>query len=383
MYHLSTGRRSTPLKIASALVLSLCLFGAGCAGSSSDADDASSSEAAQASASENAAASSEASLDSADADASTEEASAEGGAVETHTVQTDLGAVEIPVDPQRILALDEYAAMNMLVLGVTPAEVVGAYGSHVSQELLTGNGVAISETADEMLVNFELIAALAPDVIVMTAESAFLGHYDQLSEIAPTVTLLYSAPWREVITKTGETFMREEEAVQAIAAVEAQLAEVAAKVEASDVETLSILGETYGITFGVSSTAALSGVIEELGLGRPADQLDAEPMAGFESVAPISTELLEGHDADLIAVLSGDYYDENVLLEAPTFKDLPAVKDGRSVVVDGDMWFGTHPFAVYWIAEDIANLVEGNGQDGVGVLEDTQERWAAFEELLG
>lgn len=299
------------------------------------------------------------------------------------TVEAALGTVEIPVNPQRVLALDEYAAMNLLAVGITPLEVIGSYGSHVSQQILIESGVAISDTVDETVINFELVAALEPDVIVMTAESAFLGNYDQLSAIAPTITLLYSAPWRTVIETTGATFGREAESSAIVAALEGRLAEVAEVVAKSDSESLSILGDTYGITFGVSHLAPLAEVVLDTGLVQPKAQSEAEAMAGFESVVPVSTELLEDHDADLVVVLSGDFYNERTLLDAATFQALPAVKDGRSFVVDGDMWFGSHPFAIFWTLEDIEGLVSGDGQAGIGELEDTADRWAAYQSMLG
>lgn len=82
-------------------------------------------------------------------------------------------------------------------------------------------------------------------------------------------------------------------------------------------------------------------------------------------------------------MIGGASYDNaDTLLDASTFQALPAVTDGRSVVVDGDMWFGTYPFAIYWLLEDLAALHDGDGQDGIGTLDDVEQRWAAFEDVL-
>lgn len=304
--------------------------------------------------------------------------------VETRTVETALGPVEIPVDPQRVLALDENAAMNLLAVGITPLESLGASGSDIVRQILADHGVNTTDVADAMTLNFELIAAMEPDVIVMTAESAFLGNYDDLSAIAPTITLLYSEPWRTGLETTGATFGREARASQLIGLIEGRLAEIEAMVaDAEDVETLSILGSTFGIDFGVSRFAPLAEVVIETGLTQPVAQSEADAMAGYESVVPISLELMEGHDADLVVVLSGDFYDETAILGSPTFQALPAVKDGRSFVIDGDMWFSTDPFAIFWILEDIENLISGEGQPGLGTFEDTADRWASYKEFIG
>lgn len=57
----------------------------------------------------------------------------------------------------------------------------------------------------------------------------------------------------------------------------------------------------------------------------------------------------------------------------PTFQALPAVRDGRSFVVDSDMWLGTVPFAVHWVLDDLEALLGGEGAGGIGA------RWAESE----
>jgi iron complex transport system substrate-binding protein len=94
----------------------------------------------------------------------------------------------------------------------------------------------------------------------------------------------------------------------------------------------------------------------------------------------ISTEVLGDHDADRVVVLKGAFYDEQAFLRAPTFQALPAVVE-RSVIADGDLWFGTFPFAIYWTLLDLTALHTGAGEDGIGAEDDVEARLAAFQEL--
>ncbi|MEM7324013.1 MAG: ABC transporter substrate-binding protein [Actinomycetota bacterium] len=296
-------------------------------------------------------------------------------------VETSFGTVEVPNDPQRVLALDEYAAMSMLAVGIEPMEVVGSYSSLVSQEILTDAGVSVERT-DTSELNLEAIAGARPDVIVVTAESAFMANFEPLSEIAPTVILPYIAPWRDVLADTGRIFGRDAEAANVTAALETKIAEVDATVEANPY-SLSILGDTFGIVFAVSQEAVLSAVAGEVGVDRPAAQAEGESMPGIESVIAISTEVIGDHDADVVAVMSGVFYNESTILDTATYQGLSAVQAGNGVVVDGDMWFGTHPFAIYWILEDLESLALGQGADGIGTMDDITERWTGYLELVG
>ncbi|MEM1335138.1 MAG: ABC transporter substrate-binding protein, partial [Actinomycetota bacterium] len=237
---------------------------------------------------------------------------ADDGEVATRVVETSFGPIELPVDPRRVIALDEYAAMNLLAVGIEPIQTIGSYSSIVSQRLLADRGVEVIEQTDSFTINFEAVAAAQPDTIVATVESAFATQADGLQEIAPTVVVPYTAPWREVIGDTGELFDRTDESDRIIAGLEQRFAEVS-EIVAENPFSLSVLGETFNILFAVSPEAVLSAVIDEVGISRPVAQTEGEPLTGVESVISISTELIGDHDADVVAVMSGVFYDDTVV----------------------------------------------------------------------
>lgn len=309
-------------------------------------------------------------------------ATSTAGPAATRTVDTEMGPVELPADPERILALDEYAALNLMALGIQPAEVWGSYQSEVGRQLIEAAGIPMQPGSVGADVNIEAVAAAQPDVIVVTAEGAFISVYPDLAEVAPTVILPYSRPWREVIEETARIFDRPAEADTLIAALERKIGEVSAVGETGPT-SISLLGNTFGMLFAASNIAPISALLAEVGFTRPPAQAEGAPDPTFDAAVMISAEVLGEHDADLVAVTSGAYYDAAAIEVLPTFQALPAVVDGRSVVVDGDMWFGTYPFAIFWILEDLAGVRAGEGQDAIGTVDDTAERLAAFEDLLG
>lgn len=296
------------------------------------------------------------------------------------SVDTPFGPVEVPANPRRVVALDEYAALNAMALGVQPSLVFTAYQSEVGGLVLADAGIE-TQPASAEAVNFEAVAAASPDLIILSSEGAAAPSFEQLSEIAPTVPLPYNVPWREAIETTGEIFGREAESERLLGILEGELSELQASV-ANEPQSISILADTYGLVFAASMRSPMSELIDEAGFTRPVAQAEGEPDTTYEAAVMISLENLSDHDADLVVVLSGAYYNAATFTDAPTFAALGAVEDGRSVVVDGDMWFGTYPFAFWWLMQDLSALHAGEGQDGVGAVDDVTARWTAFEELV-
>lgn len=304
----------------------------------------------------------------------------------TRIVETMQGPVEIPIEPDRITVLDEYAGMSLLAFGVVPDVVYGSFGSVVGQEVLSAAGAEVRPMAGFGAPNLEDVSSTEPDLILYSSEGAYLDIYEELTAIAPSVELPYSVPWRDAITAVGGVVGQDDEAARLIAIVEGEIATLAESV-AADPMSISILGDTYGMVFAASMTSPLSSVVAEAGFDRPEAELNGQPDPTFDSAVMISTETLGEHDADVVAVLSGEFYEERTFLDAPTFQALSAVQDGRSVVVDGDLWFGTYPFAISWLLEDLAAVHEAfvAGEDvqaGVGDGDDVTGRWEAFEALI-
>lgn len=367
--------KPTKSRISLALCVLPALFAAASCGSAGSEDATSQGAATEGRSSENGAGEQSTAAEEATATTTTD---TEG---QTRLVQTPIGEVEVPLSPQRIIALDEYAAMNLLAFNIEAMEVGGAYKSLISHEILADYDIPVLGQDDAFTVNLEAIAASKPDLIVVTAESAFVSATEALSDIAPTVVIPYPSPWRDVITATGQVFGQEDRAKQIITALEARISDIKATL-GDEPLSLSIMGETYGTTFSISPLAPVSAIVSEAGFSRPAAQIDGTPAAGYEAIIPLSFELIGEHDADVVAVLQSVYYDASVVTEVETYQQLPAVLAGNDVQINGDMWFGNHPFAAFWVLEDLAAMANGD-HTLVGTMSDARTRWAAYLELVG
>ncbi|PZF86135.1 ABC transporter substrate-binding protein [Jiangella anatolica] len=106
---------------------------------------------------------------------------------ETRSFEADNGTIEIPVDPQRIVAIG--SAATYLSLGMEPVGMPRASGSELpwlSAEEKQINEAAV-DTGEE--VDYETVASLEPDLIVVHEPSHILPGYNEerFQSIAPTV----------------------------------------------------------------------------------------------------------------------------------------------------------------------------------------------------
>lgn len=261
------------------------------------------------------------------------------GSDEDSTVVTDMfGEVEVPANPQRVVALGWSDAETALALGVQP---VGA-----SDWLAVGgNGLGpwVSETYDTdptilgtYEVNMESVAALAPDLILWTRSTNDKTVYDQLSDIAPTVAapegtdIAYGTTWAGQTELVAEALGKVDEGKQLVAETEALFAEtVTANPQLANKEVA--VGTLYSGQIGayVRGDTRVD-FLEALGMtNSPSIQALAEP--GKFSVE-LSQENVAALDADLTVMFPIGSGPE-VITDNPSIQALPSARDGRLVVL--------------------------------------------------
>ncbi len=165
--------------------------------------------------------------------------------------------------------------------------------------------------------------------------------------------------------------------------LETKFAEVSGTVEAQP-QTLSVLVGFSGGIYTVIPQSPMSSIIEEAGFGRPQAELDAKigPNTGV-ATSSVSGEEVGQHAADAMVVTSGNIYDGALVHANPLFNEISAVKAGRTADVSGELWFGSYPFAVYWILEDLEALADrtltgAELQGRIASDADAVTRWKAF-----
>jgi iron complex transport system substrate-binding protein len=180
---------------------------------------------------------------------------------------------------------------------------------------------------------FEAVAALQPDLIVVSWPAAERAEYDRLSEIAPTIPLLGDRQvdlWEDIATVAGRL-------VGDPGKAEALIAESDAGVDALAAELPGLAGKTYAMANYVPGSAinvvadpadGSAKVFHELGL-----EIDPDLLAiadGASGRVEISLERIDELDADLLIMLTNGADPA----EIPGYRALPAVQDGAVAILD-------------------------------------------------
>ncbi|MEH6795331.1 MAG: iron-siderophore ABC transporter substrate-binding protein [Rhodococcus sp. (in: high G+C Gram-positive bacteria)] len=257
-------------------------------------------------------------------------------------VVTDMfGDVEVPADPQRVVALGWSDAETALALGVEPVGASDWLG-------VGGNGLGpwVDESYDTdptivgtFDVDLESVAALAPDLILWTRSTNDKAVYDQLSDIAPTVAappgtdVAYGTTWDGQTEIVAEALGKVDEGTKLVDDTQALIDDtIAANPEFAD-KTVAV-GTLYSGQIGayVRGDTRVD-FLESLGMtNTPAIQNLAEP--GAFSIE-LSEENVAALDADLTVMFPIGTGPE-VITENPSIQGLPSARDGRLVVL-GDL----------------------------------------------
>jgi iron complex transport system substrate-binding protein len=319
-----------------------------------------------------------------------EEDTGEETNIRTRTADTPRGRVEIPADPQRLVALYTHDLANALVLELAviagpgetgqpdapfPRYLRGMFG----EELEDVTGIAYLPE-----INFEQLAALNPDVILSGIFGGAVDdpQYERLEEIAPTVTYLYSkggeysiVPWRTVLRKNGEQFGREAAAEDWISRFEDRAADMRERL-ASDWS-----GATYAIVqpyadqvyvYGSEAGHIPKTLSDELGLvlAESASRLVDEAGQLAQGGTEVSLERLAEIDADIlfVPVFAGPdgTPDRSIerLAERPLWSKLPAVRAGEVHEFTGDIFYESGPMAMAFLDVVERSLLEEREQGG-------------------
>ncbi|MGC9040911.1 MAG: iron-siderophore ABC transporter substrate-binding protein [Roseiflexus sp.] len=224
------------------------------------------------------------------------------------TIEYKYGTVTIFAEPQRVIALGYSEVDPILALGVVPVAVRDWFGDQPnavwpwSQPAL-GGATPIVLTMPFGELNYETIAALAPDLIVATHSGITEDEYTTLSRIAPTLAQTgdvpdFGMPWQAQTKLIGQALGRAEQAEQLVAGVEAQIAAVAATNPQLQGATIAWDSPAEGGTFWVvGSTTPPLRFLTALGMSYPNAVVE---FVGTVDSRQLSAERLEKIDTDVL-----------------------------------------------------------------------------------
>jgi iron complex transport system substrate-binding protein len=242
------------------------------------------------------------------------------------TYNSETGPIEVPADPQRVILLSGFTG-NVLDLGVN---VVGADVWSKNNPTFVEEMKDVEEVSDESL---EKIIELEPDLIIGLSN---IKNVDKLSEIAPTVT--YTWGKLDYLTQhieIGKLLNKEKEAQawvdEFIANAEAAGEEIRAKIGAD--ATVSVI-ESYGkdlYVFGENWARGTEILYQAMKLKMPEKVKEVALESGYYA---LSAEVLPEYAGDYV-ILSKYSDADTAYQETETYKNIPAVKNGRVFEMNG------------------------------------------------
>ena len=256
------------------------------------------------------------------------------------SVDTKFGSVDVPADPQMVVALGWGDAETALALGVQP---VGA--SDWVEFGGTGVGPWAEDLYDEapeiiatMEPDYEAIAALEPDLILDTNSSGEQERYDRLSEIAPTVGVPeggdnYLTTMDQQVDLVAEALGKEDEGKSLLDDLDQTFEDAAKDHPEFDGKSVTVAAKTsegWGAYVEASSRVQ---VMERFGFTQSL-KIDESKAEGFS--VPVSEENLETMDADVLLTFP-IYIPDADVTDDEAYQRIPAVEDGRSLVFTDDM----------------------------------------------
>jgi iron complex transport system substrate-binding protein len=253
------------------------------------------------------------------------------------TVSTAFGDVEVPEEPQRVVALGWGDAETALALGVQPVGASDwlAFGGEGVGPWAEGRYDEAPEIIETLEPGLEAVAALEPDLILDTRSPATPERHEALSAIAPTIGQpegvdAYLTTWQQQLDLVGQALGRTGEAEQLRGDLEQRIADAAATNPAFDGTEVAV-GAYSSEGFGayVRGDTRVD-FMESLGFtNEPAVQ----DLATESFFVPVSDEQVALLDAPLTVVFP-IFVDPSQITGNPLWQTLGSVQQGNAVLLD-------------------------------------------------
>ncbi len=242
----------------------------------------------------------------------------------TITYESELGPVEIPANPQRIVALTY--APNIVSLD---GPVVGVDQWSSANPLFSEkmSGIEVVSEAD-----LEKISALEPDLIIAGTEMKTL---DELKKIAPTVAYTWGKlSYLDQQVEIGKILNKEQEAKAWVDDFSKRAADFGKEVKAKygDNVTVSVFeaGPKEFYIFGEAWARGTEILYQAMELSMTEKGKQDALGPGYYS---LSLEVLPEYAGDFI-VLSRPSNNDNSFMDSEIWKNIPAVKNNQVITID-------------------------------------------------
>ncbi len=261
------------------------------------------------------------------------------------TVKTKFGDVTIAEQPKKIVALGWGDAETVLALGFQPVGASDWLGFGKENEGVGPWAKGLYKTAptliETMEPSYEAIGALQPDLILDTKSSGDQKRYDALKQITPNVVSVPTGADNYLTSSTQQMEMISaalgvpDKGKELLAEVEKAFADAAAAHptwKGKTVAAATRTSDTWGAYVEGSDRVQF---MQKLGFVQ-SPKIAALPAASTGFSVNLSSEQLDQLDADLIVAFP-IFIDTKQITDDALWKQIPAVKAGHAVVIDGDL----------------------------------------------
>lgn len=253
------------------------------------------------------------------------------------TIEHRYGSTTIEAPPRQVVTIGLQWTDVVLALGEQPAafladQLAGEDGRFPWQAGLLDDatGLRVPSATD---IPYEQIAALQPDLILVTYLAAEQEVYDRLAAIAPTIGLLGDRQvdrWQDLIEVAGQIYGTPDDAAAVIAHVDQLVAATAAELPGLEGKTFAMANYIPGDQFYVVADPedGSSVFFQQLGLTLDPDVLAAAD--GVSGRAEFSLEQVALLDGDLLVMLTNGEDPSTVV----GYEQLQVVQNGAVAVLD-------------------------------------------------
>lgn len=250
------------------------------------------------------------------------------------TVDSEMGEVTVPANPEKVLA--SYNEDTLIALNQPPV-AKWAIGESVQDYL--EEDLADVETV-EWTLPLEQVLRMEPELIILDhVLDNYEGSYEDYTAIAPTYVLSEEegSDWKVRLQKFGEILGKETEAEQALAdydeKVDAAKEELDENLGDESVAMMWVVGGKYFLFEENRHSADM--IYNELGVEVP--ELVKELGQGEAAWNPISLEKLSEMDADHMIIL-GDENDEGIetLKNSNVWNNINAVENDQVYYIEDE-----------------------------------------------
>lgn len=274
------------------------------------------------------------------------------GARSPAVLEHKYGTTEIPAAPERVVSVGFTDQDYLMALGVTPVGVREWFGAKPfatwpwAQDELADAEPAVLPREE---LNFERIAALAPDLITGLYSGMTERDYELLAQIAPTLAqprgaAEFAVPWQLQTRMIGCALSRSDRAEQLVADIERRIDRARAAHPQFRGASAVIASAPGGEYYVYGPATASSEFLLSLGFRVPAEI--ARLTDNANSYFAFSGERLDLVDLDLLVWLeAADDPGPASLRDNPLYQRLDVATQGRDLFLGYDVLAGALSFS--------------------------------------